>query len=208
MSVEILVHKGFKDILYDNSMVGILAAVLKNKPCEFDILFVENRWKLCHDFHILTKYNTDLSELLLLFEQSKTPIQQKIIIDIKWDFINNRHDNLSNAIGQLKEILFNYKSIPFWIQASNSKILESLLYHQFDSVWKLGLIVYNKSDFDLYRKNIHYAMISLLDFTIEEIQQMHKECLLIGYTCHNTNELSKYKHLFKYLTGIVCDVSL
>jgi len=203
MSVEIFVHKGFKGILYDNSMIGILSAVFKNKPCEFDILFVENRWKLCHDFNILTKYNTDLSELLLFF---KNP--QKIIIDIKWDFINNRNDNLSAAIHQLKEILQDYKHIPFWIQASNPAILKSLRHHEFDSVWKLGLIIYTMADFELYKENIYYAMISLPDFTMDEIQHMNKDCLLIGYTCHNTEELSKYKHLFKYIKGVVCDVSL
>jgi len=208
MSVEISIHKGFKDILYDNSMVGILAAVFKNKPCEFDILFVENKWKLCHDFKILTKYNTDLPELLMLMKKFKTSFQQNIIIDIKWDYINNRNDDLSDAIQQLKGILEEYKHIPFWIQASNPKILESLQHHQFDSVWKLGLIIYNMGDFELYKKSIHYAMVSLPDFTLEEIQHMNKECLLVGYTCHNTEELSKYKHLFKYIKGVVCDVSL
>jgi glycerophosphoryl diester phosphodiesterase len=208
MSVEIVVHRGFKNILYDNSMVGILAAIFRNKFCELDILWMDGRWKICHDFPSLSIYHSTLSDLLSLLKEYRHLVKHTIIIDIKWDFVWNRHDVLSNAILQLKKDLLGFEDYPFWIQAPSPHVLKTFVAHCGTETWKLGMIVPNVSEFTIYRKFIHYAMIALSDFSMEEIIAMSKQCLLFGYTCHNTKELSHYKHLFPYLKGIVCDVSL
>lgn len=208
MSVEIVVHRGIKNILYDNSMVGILAAVFRNKFCEFDILWTDGKWKVCHDFTSLSIYHTRLSDLLSLFKQYQHLVKNKIIIDIKWDSVWNRHDSLTNAVQQLKHELVGFETYPFWLQVSHPRLLELLVVQRDIHVWKLGMIIYNMSAFSTYQEFIDYAMIPLSDFSEEDILHMSQECLLFGYTCHNTNELCHYKHLFKYLKGIVCDVSL
>jgi glycerophosphoryl diester phosphodiesterase len=206
MSVDIVVHKGLKNILYDNSLVGILATVFKNKFCEFDILFVDGVWRLCHDFNVLSMYHSRLSELLNVLEKNKNLVKNNVIIDVKWDFVINRHDSLFEAVGQLKQELLHFADYPFLIQASNTRILEAIISHL--DGWNIGLIVSNMNDFYTYSEFLNFGMVSLTDFTSEEIGFMSEKCNLFGYTCHNTNELSKYKHLFKYLKGIVCDVSL
>ena len=208
MSVEIVVHRGFKNILYDNSMVGILAAIFKNKFCEFDILWIDGRWKMCHDFPSVSIYHSHLSDLLSLLKQYRHLVKHTVIIDIKWDFVWNRHDVLSTALLQLKQELLGFEDYPFWVQAPHPRVLEALVAHCGTETWKLGMIVPTVADFTAYHKLIHYAMIAVSDFSMEEIISMSKQCLLFGYTCHNTKELSHYKHLFPYLKGIVCDVSL
>lgn len=206
MSVDVVVHKGLRNVLYDNSLVGILAAVFNNKFCEFDILFVDGVWRVCHDFNVLSVNHSRLSELLDILEKKKNLVRNKIIIDVKWDFVMNRQDNMFDAVRLLKQELFHFDDYPFFIQASNAKVLEALVAHQGN--WKLGLVVSNMNDFYTYNEFIHYAMIPLTDFTLEEITFMSENCALFGYTCHNTDELYKYKHLFKHLKAIVCDVSL
>lgn len=208
MSVEIVVHRGFRNILYDNSMVGILAAIFRNKFCEFDIVWVGGRWKVCHDFPSLSIYHSSLSDLLSLLKEYKHLVQHTIIIDIKWNYVWNRHDLLSDAILQLKQELMGFEEYPFWLQAPDPRVLEILMAHCGMNTWKLGMLVSTVADFTAHRKCLHYAMIALADFTMDEIIEMSKECLLFGYTCHNTKELSNYKHLFPYLKGIVCDVSV
>jgi len=208
MSVEIVVHRGFKNILYDNSMVSILSAIFRNKFCEFDIIWMDGRWKVCHDFPSLSIYHSGLSDLLSLLKQYRHLVQNTVIIDIKWDFVGNRHDVLSDAILQLKQELVGFEDYPFWLQAPHSCVLETLITQCGTETWKLGMIVSTVADFTAHHKLLHYAMIALVGFSMEEIMDMSKECLLFGYTCHNTKELSHYKHLFPYLKGIVCDVSV
>lgn len=208
MSVEIVVHRGFKNILYDNSMVGILAAIFRNKFCEFDILWMDGRWKVCHDFPSVSVYHSNLSDLLSLLKQYKHLVKHTIIIDIKWDFVWNRHDLLSTAILELKQELLGFEDFPFWIQTPHPSVLEAFVAHCGRETWKLGMIVATMADFTTYCGFLHYAMIALSYFSMEEVISMSKQCLLFGYTCHNTKELSHYKHLFPYLKGIVCDVSV
>ena len=207
MSVEIVVHRGMKNILYDNSMIGILAAIFRNKFCEFDILWVNGKWKICHDFTSVSIYHSRLSDLLSLFQQYQHLIRHHIIIDIKWDCVWNRNDSLTDAIQQLRQELVGFEEYPLWLQASHPRILEVLV-TQCGNFWKLGMIVSNMHDFFLYRDFLHYAMVSLPDFSSDEIITISQNCLVFGFTCHNTKELSQYKHLFKYLKGIVCDVTI
>lgn len=212
MSVEIVIHKGFQEALYENSLMGILIGIFQAKSCEFDILFVEGVWKICHDFNSISRHTIPFTELLKILKQYKHRIHKTIIIDIKWDFVRNHNDNLYQAIHTLYNILANYKDYPFWLQASNTKILDAMitLCLPNDIPWKIGLIVYNMNDFYTHKQDIYYAMISLTDFSLEEIRAMYNyhQCLLFGYTCHDSKELCHYKHLFPYLKGIVCDVSL
>lgn len=200
---EIIVHRGLSGVSYDNSIVGVLAAIFRKKFTEFDILFVDGVWKLCHDFHVLSIFHTPLPELLQILKKYRHLVNNNIIIDIKWDFIHNRNDDLEEAIHILKKELIGFEGL-FWLQASNTKILTELLALQ--GVWKLGLIVRHMNDFNAHNQFLHYAMISLSGFTMEEICFMRDKCLVFGYTCHNITELVNYKHLFKYLNGVVCDV--
>lgn len=207
MSVHVVIHKGFKNVSFENSLVGILLAIFKHKFCEFDVLFIDSQWKICHDFKVFSIYHIELSVLLGYLQQHKHQIQNKIIIDVKWDFVYNYKDNFDNAIVQLHELLKDMKDVPFlWLQASNPKLL--CLFHKygFQQNWKMGLIVYNTLEFDKWKEYIDYAMISMSDFTLEEIIQIHKEKLLFGYTCTDLTRLTFYKHLFPYLEGIICDV--
>lgn len=208
MSVQIVVHRGVKNILYDNSMVGILAAIFQNRSCEFDILWVDGKWKLCHDFVSISAYHSCLTDLLSCLVQHRHLVKNKLILDIKWDFIWNRQDVLSDAIHQLRQDLLGWEDYPFWLQASHPKVLEALIGQCFPDTWKLGMIVRSLTDMTAYQEFLHYAMVSLSDFSMEEILYLSQRFVLIGYTCHNIKELSKYRHLFKHLKGIVCDVSV
>lgn len=208
MSVEIVVHRGIKNILYDNSIMGILAAVFQNKFCEFDIIWKNHEWKLCHDQHSISIYHSNLSDLLSLFKQHKHLVKHNIIIDIKWDFVWNRHDRLMDAMVQLRQELEGFEDYPFWLQVSHPLVWDALVAHCGTDIWKLGMIIYTLPDFYAYQPYIHYSMVSLSDFSTEDILTMSEQCLVFGYTCHNTSELSRYKHLFRYLKGVVCDVSL
>jgi len=208
MSVEIVVHRGIKNILYDNSIMGILVAIFRNKFCEFDIVWIHGGWKLCHDSHSISMYHSNLSDLLSLLKQYKHLVKHNIIIDIKWDFVWNQLDCLPEAMVQLRQALVGFEDYPFWLQVSHPLVWDALVAHCGTKTWKLGMLLYTMSDFHTYQQHIHYIMVSLSDFSLEEIITMSKQCLVFGYTCHNTSELSKYKHLFRYLKGIVCDVSL
>lgn len=205
----LVIHKGFKNVMYENSLVGILAVIFKQKFCELDILFVKGQWKICHDFHALSIYHSSLSELVVLLKEYETKIQNNIILDVKWDFVGNQHDNLYDAIGLLKHDLASFEDNPHvWIQASSPKMLDVFLQHQLEYSWEIGLILQRIDDFYLYRDWLYYVMVSLTDFSFEEIQIMSEEKLVFGYTCHDPIQFSHYKHLFPYVRGIVCDVSV
>lgn len=206
MSVEIIAHRGIKNILYDNSVVGILAAVLQNRFCEFDVLWVAGEWRICHDFASLSVCHSRLSDLLSCLAQHKHLVKHKIIVDIKWDFVRNRQDSIREAIGRLREHLSGWEEYPFWLQASHSSVLEALVVQC--GQWKRGMIVYTTADLAANRPSMDYAMVSLPDFSTEEIIHMSQQLPIIGYTCHNRKELSQYKHLFRYLKGVVCDVCM
>lgn len=201
-----IAHRGIKNIMYDNSLVGIMLAIFKGWCTEFDILYADGRWKVCHDFGSLTAYHNDLKDLLALFRQYKHYIKKTIIIDVKWDFIRNRDNNLHDAVGELCGVLNGFEDLPLWIQASNHRILNVFLDHHMNTLWKLGMIVSSMDDFHLYKDVLHYIMVSLRDFPLGEIKDMSKECLVMGYTCQNMSEISNYKHLFRHINGIVCDV--
>jgi glycerophosphoryl diester phosphodiesterase len=208
MTVEIVVHRGFRNILYDNSIVGIIAAIFKNKFCEFDILWVDGGWKVCHDFSSISIRHSSLSDLLSLLKQYRHLVRHTIIMDIKWDFVWNHHDVISDAIRQLRQELLGLETTPIWLQASSPHVLEAVVEHCGTDTWKLGMMVSNMTDFTIYHRSLHYAMIDLSNFSMENIISMSTHCSLYGYTCHNTKELVHYKHLFPYLKGIVCDVSV
>lgn len=208
MSVQIVVHRGVKNILYDNSMVGILKAVFQNRFCEFDILWVDGKWRICHDFRAISAYHSCLTDLLLCLDQHRHLVKNKLIVDIKWDFVWNWRDAIADAIHQLRQDLVGWEDHPFWLQASHPKVLKSLLEQSLPDTWKLGMIVRSMSDMVDYHKSLHYAMVSLSDFSVEEIIYFSEQCAVVGYTCHNIKELSKYRHLFPYLEGIVCDVKV
>lgn len=183
MSVQVVIHKGFKNILFENSLVGILLAIFKHKFCEFDIMFVNNQWKICHDITVLSVYHTNFSVLLDYLKQYKHHIKNNIIIDVKWDFIHNHQDNLDFAILQLKELLNGMNDFPLWLQASHPTILSVFYKYKFNIIWKIGLIVYTMMDFHQYKKHFDYAMISMSDFNIDDIKTMYQEKILFGYTC-------------------------
>lgn len=208
MSVQIVLHKGYQGICYENSMVGILLAIFKKKFCEIDVLYVHGEWKLCHDFDTLTLYHTKLSSLLETLKQYKSRIQKPIIVDVKWDFIKNRHDNLDNAIQKLKALFAGFEEVPMWFQAPNPQVLEQFQMHHFllQPKWRLGMIVQDMEQFRKYRGHLSYVMISMSDFTGKDIGSMSLFCPVFGYTCNNMKELSNYTHLFPHLKGIVCDV--
>lgn len=209
MTVQIVIHKGFKNIMYENSLVGILLAIFKKKFCEFDIMFDQQQWKICHDQTTITPLHTELSVLFDYLHQHQQHVQNNIIIDVKWDFIHNRLDNLEEAVLLLQQLLKGMEDFPFWLQASHPLLLKFFIKHQFTTVWKIGLIVSTPWEFHQYKKQFDYAMVSLSDFSQEDLQNMSQEKKLMGYTCTNLQHLSHhYKHLFSYLEGIVCDVPI
>lgn len=205
---QVIIHKGFKNVVFENSLVGILLAIFKNKFCEFDIMFDHHQWKICHDSSKLTVYHTELSVLINYLKQYQHHVKNNIIIDVKWDFIYNQKDNLEGAVLQLKEMLVGMKKFPFWLQASHPVLLTIFSKHQFHTIGKIGLNVSTVMEFHQYKGYIDYAMISMSDFQIEDIKKMYQEKLLYGYTCTDLINLSNYKHLLPYLAGIVCDVSI
>lgn len=205
MSVQVVIHRGFKNILYDNSIVGILLAIFKQQCCELDILFVDGQWKICHDFGVLSVFNINLSVLLKTLAQYRHRVKNNIIIDVKWDYINNRGDDMDYAIMILKSLLD--KDLPFWLQAANPHMLSVFIRHGLDHPWKLGMIVYDLHQFDQCKFFVHYVMIPMFDLSPQDIQTMSLEKMLYGYTC-NLSDISIYKHLLPYLQGIVCDISI
>lgn len=206
---QIIIHRGYKNILYDNSLVGVLTAIFRHKFTEFDILYVNGKWKMCHDFHTLRQSNSDLTELLDILRNHKTNVRNNIIIDIKWDLSRNRNDNINDAIRLLKDELINgLEELPIWLQASNPKILEELTRQRLQDTWMIGFIPLTIGLFNTHKHSIDYAMVSLADFTTEQIREMSGIRHLYGYTCRNTDELDKHKHLFPFFKGFVCDVAL
>lgn len=206
MSVQIVVHRGVRNIMYDNSMVGILTAVFQNLFCEFDILWVNGKWRVCHDFVAVSEYHSCLTDLLSCLNQHRRLVKNKIIIDIKWDFVWNRSP-IPDAIHQLRQDLVGWEDHPFWLQASHPSVLDALVDQSFHDTWKLGMIVRSLSELADYQKFLHYVMVSLSDFSMEEILDLSQQYVLIGFTCYHVKDLSQYKHLFQYLEGIVCDVA-
>lgn len=207
-SVQIVVHRGFKDIMYDNSMVGVLLAILKQKYTEFDILYVNGEWRLCHDFEALTMFNSRLVDLLELLRRHRDLVKKTVIIDVKWDFIKNNHDDIHDAIGRLKQILSGLGDLPLWVQAPNPKVLNVLMDHRINTLWRLGMIITNMDQFHSYKDFLHYVMVSLSDFSPDEIRSMSQECIVMGHTCKSIADVPQYKHLFKHIRGIVCDICL
>ena len=207
MSVQIVLHKGFQGICYENSLVGVLLAIFKKKFCEIDLLYVDGEWKMCHDFDCLNVYNTKLSTLLEILKQYQDRVRKPIIFDLKWDFIKNQQDILSHAMNKLKTLFVGMEEMPFWFQAPNIQVLEQLKDQHFYGKWKLGMIIYDMEQFHKHKNTIlSYVMVSLPDFTQKDIRTMSFFCPVFGYTCKNMHELSKYAHLFKYLNGVVCDL--
>lgn len=207
-SIQIIVHRGFKDILYDNSMVGILFAILKQKYTEFDILYVNGEWRVCHDFEALTIFNSRLVDLLEMVRQYRDLVKKTVIIDVKWDFIKNKNDDMHEAVGKLKKSLSGLGDLPLWIQAPNPRILNVLMDHRLNTLWRLGMIVVNMDNFYSYKDFLHHVMVSLSDFSLDDLKIMSQTCIVMGYTCKSITNVPKYKHLFKYIRGIVCDVCL
>jgi glycerophosphoryl diester phosphodiesterase len=206
MSVQLVVHRGYKNILYDNSMVGILLAVFKKNYTEFDILYHHGKWMVCHDFNALTVYTSSLEDLLAVLREYRHRLQKTIILDVKWDFVWNHADKLPGAIQELRSLMVGLEDAPFWVQASNPLVLGALQDHDMGSSWRLGMIVYSMDEFHTYKGQVHYVMVSLHGFPLDEIKQMSQERIVIGYTCHNITELSLYRKFFRYIKGVVCDV--
>lgn len=208
MSTYVIIHKGFKNVMYENSVVGILLAIFKKQCCEFDILYDQQQWRICHDKTSLTLLHTDFAILLDYLRQHKKHIHNNIIVDVKWDFIHNHQDNMEKAVILLQTLLKGMEDFPFWLQASHPLLLEMFIKYSLATSWKMGLIVSSPWDFHRYKKYFDYAMVSLSDFPQEEIHSMYQEKEIVGYTCTNLQHLSQYRHLFPYLVGIVCDVPL
>lgn len=207
MSVQIVLHKGFQGFAYENSLVGVVLAIFKQKFCEVDLLYVDGQWKMCHDFGALTIYNTDVSLLLEILKKYKHLVRKPIIFDVKWDFIKNKCDILRDAIQKLKTLFVGMEEMPFWFQAPNPNILEQFkTHHFFTHTWKVGMIIYDMKEFHIYKHDVSYVMISMSDFSLKEIQTMSSFRPVFGYTCKYIRQLSQYGHLFKYVKGIVCDV--
>lgn len=208
MSIQIIVHRGYKNVWYDNNMVGILLSVFKKKFTEFDILYTNGKWKVCHDFDSLTFFTSNLEDLLAIFRKHIHLIRNPIIIDFKWDFVKNRNDDMKGAIQILKSLLCGLETVPLWVQAPNPMVLDMFLVSNFDIHWNLGMIIYNMDEFHKYKEVLYYVMVSLTGFPCDEIKAMSEECHVMGYTCKDITRLHSYHHLFHYVKGIVCDVCL
>lgn len=207
---QIIVHRGYKNISYDNSLMGVLTAIFQHKFTEFDILFVHGKWRMCHDFRCLTRRNSYLTDLLEIIKNNKGNVRNNIIIDIKWDFSRNRNDNLHDAIQQLKDDLIGneMEEMPIWLQASNINLLGAIIDHGLQDIWVIGLLLPCMESLRNCKHAIDYAMIPIDDTTLEQVTEMSAKCPLYGYTCHNIDELERHRHLFSFIKGFVCDVLL
>lgn len=203
-AARVITHRGFRGVLRDNSITGIMLAVRKGKFCEFDVLYVEGVWKACHDFGALSPYSADLEDLLILARA-----HNDIIVDVKWDWVWNRIDDLSSAIALLKTLLLRGDTVPpFWLQACDPHVLKAMRDQGFHEQWKIGMIVSNTDQFDKHKDSMDYAMIPLHELRPEDVERMSKERELIGFTCRKPEQLPLYKHLLPFIRGIVCDVSV
>jgi len=210
MPFEIIIHKGHNGFFYNNSLMGIMTALLKKQNCEIDLLFVDNEWKICHDFNTLKKYHTRFSELLDAISKTNIQFENYLILDIKWDFIKNIHDNMKTALSQLSDMIQAFAHFPFFIQASHYTIMNQIIRSGFYSQWKIGMIVSSIHEFNHYKEALNFVMIDMSGFTIEDIIYIHEHenIFVFGYTCPNVSQLTEYHHLYQYLHGIVCDVSV
>lgn len=204
MSARIISHRGLR---VDNSTTGVLLAIAKGKFCEFDILYVEGVWKVCHDFGALTPCTANLADLLKCL--GAVIVRNDIIVDVKWDWVWNRIDDPSTAVAELKKMLLNVVPMPpLWLQACDPHLLSVMNRHGFNEHWKVGMIVSSRDQFDKHKDNMEYAMIPLHELRAEDVEEMSKERELIGFTCHRPEQLPLYKHLIPFIRGIVCDVSV
>lgn len=207
-AARIITHRGFKGVLRDNSVVGVLLAIFKDKFCELDVLYVEGAWKLSHDFGAWTPFSADLTDLMAYLAANRHHVRNKIIVDVKWDWVWNKIDDLSVAVGKLKSVLSGCGPLPVWVQACNPDVLGALRQHGFQDHWKLGMIVASTDQWEKHKDQMDYAMVSLHEFKPEDVERMSESCELIGYTCKKPEQLPLYKHLFPFIQGIVCDVSV
>jgi hypothetical protein len=168
-------------------------------------MYADGVWKLCHDFGSLHAGSADLTELVDILVRHRKIVRKEMIVDVKWDWVWNKEDDLSVAIAQLKAILGG-KDLPVWVQACCPRALKVLSDQDFHDKWKVGMIVVGMEQFHAYKDKIHYAMVSLHEFTPAEFEEMGRECELVGYTCAKPAQLPLYKHLYPHLSGIVCDI--
>lgn len=194
--MEIVIHRGLHLYHRENSIMAILIACMQYHWIEFDIIYIDNKWKLGHD---INSYCIDyLEDLVPMLKNIKRT--NNLIIDIKWDYLYSG-DNIDQALIELQNIL---KNIPCTIYVQS--IVNEIYYKLYDFFpnYSKGIVLPScpsiiPEDADYIMADIHqWSKIELLRTTIP----------IFGYTCYNFEEFESLlkRDYNNILYGIVCDI--
>lgn len=180
--MKIIAHRGILDYK-ENSVMGILVALQKLERVEFDVLFVKDKWVLCHD---IKSYNDHCEPFSALIEtiQSARLTKGQIIVDIKWDSLYNKkqsfQDKLNTLSAQIPVSMVD--TFHWWFQVSSFQQVEDLI--QSPLKGRKGVIVEDMPPKEQFGGD--YFMIDISKFTPAEIKTMSRlypSIIMMGYTC-------------------------
>jgi hypothetical protein len=165
---------------------------------EFDVLYVDNKWRMSHDWHSLSVVSDDLEEFVKVLVDNPKLYRGCLLVDIKWDKTKNRNDRVDDAIKKLRSILESLQQHPIWIQSSDNHILS------YFSGWTRGYLC---SDPHTHIPQTYdFITIDLLMFSPDDVDQLTKRWkYIIGFTCIDKSALSYYTHKFPMINGLVYD---
>lgn len=174
-------------------------ACLYYRWVEFDVLYMEGHWKLCHDSKKLRPHTETIQEVVsaLTRMQKKT----KLIVDIKWDFLYNHPDDIDKALGELRKCL-----LPLQCSIYIQSIVPDIVYrlHHFFPNYPKGIVL--PSCPLLKPETVDYIMADIHQWKREDIVHCHLP--VFGYTCSTREDMNRfvqegYKDI---LSGMVCDI--
>lgn len=196
--MQIVVHRGFHLYNRENSIMAIMTASLFYEWVEFDVIYVEGVWRLCHDVKKLRTVTEPVRELVKRIMKRKCTF----MIDIKWDFLYSDTREIETALAELSDIL---------------RPLQCTVYIQ-----SIVHAIYSRLStfFPAYQRGIVLPACPLqmpddASYIMADIHQWDKAELnacnnvpVFGYTCSTDDDMrcvlrNGYRDI---LYGIVCDI--
>lgn len=206
--MNLITHRGFH---HDNKAMGVLYSLLRPLLAgampwsETDLIWTGKKWVLCHDHATLDEIRvTDPFPILVDGLVRLRHRRWRLILDVKWDEIHNRHHSLTEAVENLTRHTTPLESCEIFLQASSIPVFRALSHRLSFSV---GLLVSGGfTDVDALPRADFYN-VDLHAIHEDDVRFLHDrapEALLIGFTCHKVDDLPRYSHLYDLLDGIVC----
>jgi hypothetical protein len=196
--MKLILHRGLR-IVRENSIMSIVFPLSRGVWVEFDTCYIRGEWRLCHDHGSCMESSERLTDLVDLLLRRRSLCKGVILLDVKWDEVANRNDNIEDIMMGLSDLLAPLRdSLSLWIQVSDPRYMRF-----FDAYEKRGYIVRDTDDID---PSAHFLTIDLTAFTLEDVRAFHQsKKVLIGFTCASPKVFHRYRHFAPFLTALVYD---